>query len=76
MMDFIIEKNVPIFGGTSLGGRPLLCPWNALEVGDSVVVPTRGASQSGKNWAIRYGRKFLVRKQVEKPHGYRVWRVE
>lgn len=76
MMGFVIEKGVPIHGVQGIGGRPLLHRWDLMEIDDSVVVGTRGASNSAKTWGARHGRKFVVRKQTNQPFGYRVWRVE
>jgi hypothetical protein len=76
-MEFAIEKDVPIPPGNYRnGGRPLLrYGWPRLEIGDSVVVDTMAAAKSAREWGMRHGCKFVVRKQAERPYGFRVWRV-
>jgi hypothetical protein len=77
-MEFAIERDVPIPPGNYRNGgraRPLRYDWPRLEVGDSVVVGTMAAVKSAREWSLRRGFKFVVRKQASRPYGFRVWRV-
>ncbi len=67
----VIERGVPI---PPRGGNTLY-DWRSLEVGDSILVPTRAATRAGHQWAARHDRKFETRKMREKPYGFRVWRM-
>ena len=55
------------------GGRPLATPWDRLEVGDSVLLPTEHAARAAEAWAERNGRRFIRAKQPGKK-GWRIWR--
>lgn len=72
--DFTIEKDVPIPATTA--GRPATgSKWDALEVGDSVLlvgVTQPSASARTGRTAKNLGRKFTTRKV---DGGVRVWRV-
>lgn len=68
----LIEKGVPLpRRGT---GSPKY-NWHAMKIGDSQLVPTLSAVRAAYFWGARHGAKFETRKMVEKPFGYRVWRV-
>jgi len=70
-MEFQIEKNVPIPEGHGRG-TPLKYPWNKMEIGDSIVVPSKTGQQSALKYGQRYSLKFRTRKV---DGGYRIWRV-
>ena len=72
MTEFKIEKDVPI---PSASYRNSKYPWTAMEVGDSIVVPSSLASLSGSlNNARRKGIKLVAR--TIDANSCRVWRVE
>ncbi|HNR56195.1 MAG TPA: hypothetical protein PKJ19_13575 [Flavobacteriales bacterium] len=69
-----VEHNIPIPPDGRKGVRRY--PWNEMEVGDSIVVPTPGTVSAGVNWARRNKNsvKFISRKM--RGGGVRVWRVK
>jgi hypothetical protein len=72
---FKIEKGVPFPKQTSRPrGRPLVHRWDLLEVGDSVLMATKGAARCAVEWGFRHGRAFLMAKTKTQPFGWRVWR--
>jgi hypothetical protein len=75
MTSFLIEKGVPLPPESWRPvGRPLIHRWDLMEVGDSVLMPTRGAGRCAVEWGFRNGRTFTVAKTKEPPYGWRVWR--
>jgi hypothetical protein len=76
--ELVIEYDVPIPPGNYRNGgrpRPLLRNWERLKVGGSTVVDSMAAAKSAREWAMRRGYLVAVRKQKERPYGFRVWRV-
>lgn len=65
-----VEHGIPI--PPKSGGK---YGWDELAVGDSRVVRSLSAVQSGRQWAKRHGVTFEVRRILQSPYGYRVWRV-
>jgi hypothetical protein len=68
-----IEENVPIPTRAKAGGKPCLYQWAELEIGQSMFIPTRPATD---HWRRKLGRQFVTRAaEQDGVKGWRVWRV-
>ena len=81
MVDFKIEKNVPIpeHRGRKKGFK---YPWEEMQVGDSILIPKKSRSSAGSSYDY-YSRtrtnkkaKFCSREEKELPDLVRVWRIK
>jgi hypothetical protein len=69
-----IEKGVPMPRPTwkRHGGSPKRAIWHDLDVGDSILLPSRNSVQPAFQWSYRNGVTFTQRKVRG---GWRLWRT-
>jgi len=76
MKKFAIDKGIPI---QKLSKQRTPWPWADMEVGDSILIPSRLASKAATSahaWGERSDpvRKFTSRQQPDNQH--RIWRIQ
>jgi hypothetical protein len=70
----MIEENIPIPDRYHGGGRIAKYQFADLQVGQSMWVPTKPATDF---WRKKTGFKFVTRAaEQESVHGWRIWRVQ
>jgi hypothetical protein len=72
-MKYKIEKNIPVYEHAKTGTGYLTQIVNEMEIGDSVLVPTRNKSNSLVITIKTLGYKAVTRKDGNK---IRVWKLE
>ena len=73
---FVIEEGIPPPPRPAgQGGSSRVRRWDALEVNQSMLVPSIHAGRAARAWATRNGRAFLTEKQQGGDRGWRVWRI-
>ena len=77
-MKFEIEKNIPI-PPKKVGKPKKYGIVDKMEIGDSILVPTRNQAIGCNNRARTIGYKMTIRKAhgvLATPNAYRIWRVK